>query len=160
MGRAVSRVDRVLPLVIAFTKYDLVDDTEEVTDKLYGAVNGLIKAAEASRWVKAWTVGISCGQEPFGVELPLLFTLRFGIASEVGWLKFRVQQHTYERDEYIRKSESFWGKVSDWWKEAVDEPTNTDLAQLAHSSLLADEAILDPLIRSANALDDYLQSWG
>src|SRR5262249_29144768 len=68
------------PLVIAVTKSDLIDVSDDkVAEKLFEPVAELVRAVAATRHIVGTLIPVACGPCSMNVAVPVLWSLRFGL---------------------------------------------------------------------------------
>ena len=160
-SRALESVDRLLPLVIALTKYDLVGsisgDVRSVVmsmdDVMLEPFMGMIEAVGASENVQGTIIPISCGQKPINVQLPVLFALYIGIAMKGATLEEQFEGEM-ARAELYKNNAGWWDNFVSVLKQ---EPSFGEMAQKQYA--LAGKTYLETqkIIKPATALLEYLE---
>ena len=147
---AVREIEHPMPLGIVLTKMDCAADSAfgEIERKL----DGLISAVSASETVVGSLLPVACGRRSWNVELPVLFTLHFGIVSQVGHLSRAIK----EREQARQKYESRRGLFDEIWSLIVSEPSWGDLAAAAARDIMVQYNVLQPLLKPAQALEHHL----
>lgn len=119
MHRAIEERANAKPLVLAFTKADLIRKASDwaVAVKPFEAVR---RAMDTSRNVKATTVTVSCGHKAKAVQVPVLWCLSYGLANQANALRDRVAYYQRRADEHA-KNDTIFNRVGSWWKNEESE---------------------------------------
>jgi GTPase SAR1 family protein len=119
MHRAIEEHANAKPLVLAFTKADMVRKPSDwaIAVEPFEAVR---RAMNASRNVKATTVTVSCGHKPKAVQVPVLWCLSYGLANEANALRDRVAYYQRRADEHAR-NDTISNRIGSWWRNEESE---------------------------------------
>jgi hypothetical protein len=119
VSRAVAQRDRATPLVIAWTKWDLLP-TPVDDERLRHPLSSLIQAAAASSHVVGTATSIACGPDPLNIERPVLWCLGHGVESHRARLEDEYQRlmssaaEAAGRDTLGDRISSFFKGVPTW----------------------------------------------
>jgi len=119
MHRAIEERADAKPLVLAFTKADLVRKTSDWTSAVE-PFEGVRRAMDTSRNVKATTVTVSCGRKVKAVQVPVLWCLSYGLANEAKALRNRVAYYQRRADEH-GENDTLFNRVGSWWRNEESE---------------------------------------
>lgn len=117
--RAVSYHEQgLMPLVIVFSKADLVDlDDEGTIARLRDPFLPLIKAVSGSKHVIGTLVPVACGPHPMNVAVPVLWLLRYGLVGRARELRQSVDDKTAAADSAAAK-DTLGDRIWSWvWRE-------------------------------------------
>lgn len=119
MHRAIEERANAKPLVLAFTKADLIRKASDwaIAVKPFESVR---RAMGTSRNVNATTVTVSCGHNVKAVQVPVLWCLSYGLANEANALRDRVAYYQKRADEHAR-NDTIFNRVGSWWKGEESE---------------------------------------
>jgi len=149
-----ARDDALVPIVVVFTKCDLVDlGDDDVDERIIAPFRRLLEAADRSDNALGLAVPVVCGPEPVNVELPVLTCLCIGLLSRVHALGELVRHHS-ERAESFDAKDTLVDRFTSWWN---DEPSYAELAQRQRRMALYELERLEPLIEPAERLQALLQ---
>lgn len=154
VSNALKSLDHPISLAIVLTKVDLVG---EFPENLLASFESLITAIESSNLVKGALIPVACSSEPINVEMPLLFALQSGVASEVNSLNELIKEYTSSAKYWKKRSESIVGAGRWLWDSLVGNTTEAEKAQREMEKAQKKRQELDPIIRPANALSQYVQ---
>lgn len=154
VSNALKGLNHPISLAIVLTKVDLV---EEFPENLLASFQNLITAIEASNSVKGALIPVACGSEPINVEMPLLFALQTGVASEVNALNELIEEYTSSAKYWKKRSQGIGGVVRWGWDSLVGNPTDAQKAQWEMENAQEKRKELQPIIQPANALSQYVQ---
>lgn len=154
IGEALSRIKRPIPIVIVFTKYDLVEDIDE---HLWTSVEGLWQVVDASENLAGAVIPVACGPKPENVELPLLFLLYCGVALTHDALVEQMEEDRLEGDHYAQEADEhpIWDFV-----DSIFGDSDSDRAAEAYERVEQKWAELEPLIEPCQSLGQYLEERG
>jgi signal recognition particle receptor subunit beta len=148
LQRTIANRTRAVPLVIAYTKADLVSDDPAVWQALRRPLDPIVEAAASTPIVVPTVVRVSCGARPQGVQVPLLWCLSHGVLAEV---TRRENAVTACRDvaALARAKASIGNEISSLFKGTESYSTQAANAEKQAKQQLAD---LAPLLRPAERL--------
>lgn len=151
--KAIDQGKRLLPIVIAYTKTDLVGSIDE---KLRRPVTSLVTSIRSNNNLRGAFIPIACGRHPRNVELPLLFALHKGLTSYRDSLQAEADYHKSRRQKYIDQGNTFWGFVGDLFNSLIGEPTNEDMAVRERRSMEHKITQVNSVSAPAQELGKYL----
>ncbi|MFB6482412.1 hypothetical protein ACFCXF_34275 [Streptomyces virginiae] len=150
-----EREGRRTPLVIALTKFDLVEGRgSAVMERLKEPFAGLAEQAGANPNVRGAFVPLVCGPRPSNVQIPALWLLNSGLIS-------RAERAAADADEALRRGiaaagqDTLLDRVLSWldssksWRRISEE---------ALEEARAEHARLQPLLTPADRLDGLLRN--
>jgi len=155
VNQAVENIDRPISLAIVLTKTDKISGFEPRLFKLF---EGLIGVINASNWILASFIPISCGSTFLNVPIPLMYALRSSVIYRLKLAEHLVLHH-YERYQvFTQNSQGVLGAI----KSVVDswngDTTDAENAQKALAEALAIyqvyESIKDPVVTLAKYLEN------
>jgi hypothetical protein len=143
--RALSGRDRLTPIVVVLTKADLVNPNE---DRGLEVFDSLVDAVSTNQLVVGMGIEVACGPYPQNVEVPVLFCLYFGLASEAVYLDALVQQSAVTVNAFLAR-DTWWNR----FKSGLSgDPSNASWPRWSTPrpslSTRPCRACLDPLRRS------------
>jgi GTPase SAR1 family protein len=119
MHRAISDSGSGKPLVLAFTKADLVRSTAEWAVALE-PFEQVIQAMDQSRDIKATTVTVACGDRPKAVQMPVLWCLSYGLANQAKKLRDDVARYRKRAEEHA-KNDTIGNRFGSWLRDEESE---------------------------------------
>ena len=154
IGEALSRIKRLVPIGIVFTKYDLV---EEVDEHMWDSIEGLCQVVEASESLVGAVIPVACGSKPENIELPLLFLLYCGVALTYSALAEQMEDDRRESDHYAQEADEhpIWDFI-----DGIFGDSDSDRAAEAYERAEQKWAELEPLIEPCQSLGQYLEEQG
>ncbi len=154
IGEALSRMKRPIPIVIVFTKYDLV---EEIDEHVWDSIEGLLQIVDASEHLAGAVIPVACGSKPENIELPLLFLLYCGVALTHDALIEQMEEDELEGDHYARAADEhpIWDFI-----DSIFGDSDSDRAFEAYERAKQKLAELEPLIEPCRSLEQYLEERG
>jgi GTPase SAR1 family protein len=119
MHRAIGESGGDKPIVLAFTKADLIRTTAEwaVAVEPFEQVR---QAMDRSSSVKATTVTVACGSKPKAVQVPVLWCLSHSLANQVKKLRDDVARYRRWADEAAKK-DTIFNRIGSWAREEESE---------------------------------------
>lgn len=124
MQRAIGEQRAAIPVVLAYTKADLLKSSEEWS-KVIEPFTQVSTALETSSNVRGAIVTVSCGRRPKAVHVPVLWCLSHGVANMIKALQnetayYHNQAFTASKSGSIANSFRSWrgGDESEWKKAA------------------------------------------
>lgn len=155
--RALDSRDEVLtPVVVAVTKCDLVDmDAPGVTDAILDPFGPLVTAIGATSHIHGTVLPIACGPEPANVVVPVLWSLRFGIAGQALQLMAEI-----EAAQSAAAAAAARDTVGDRVRSFLfSEPTYASISEghaaTARSRFAQLEPLLEPVQQLGALLEDF-----
>jgi hypothetical protein len=152
-----ARDGLVTPLVIAFTKCDLVDiDDEAVQLRLSEPFQQVAAGAAASETVCFAAVPVSCGSRELNIAVPVLFSLLYALAGRALELQRSVEgklgaaQDAANRITLGNSLSAWWNGTSSW----------AEISARRRREALAEYALLEPLLGSGQRLEELLRGYG
>jgi len=122
---AATRQTRSLPVVIAFTKSDLLPPGGCVSEDLFAQFGSMIDVMSASDKIISTHVCIACGRRPLNVCIPLLFVLswhirlqHYHIGEKIKLLEKSSNEATIQSDKYASTAAE-WGGLNGFWNSTV-----------------------------------------
>jgi hypothetical protein len=135
------------PLVLAFTKADLIRTTEQWAVAIE-PFEQVMRAMDTSTRVKGTAVTIACGAQPKAVQVPVLWCLSNGLTNRVQALRADVAYHQKQAN-YHASRDTLGNRVKSWWNNE-DSEHKKQLSNLASAQRKLTE--LEPLARPADRL--------
>jgi GTPase SAR1 family protein len=122
MQQAISAQRSAIPIVLAYTKADLIRKSEQwrVAIEPFEQVS---RALETSANVKGAIVTVSCGKRLKAVHVPVLWCLSQGVANTIRALQDDVNYYTRQADSHGERGsignsiKSMWNGVDSEWKK-------------------------------------------
>ncbi len=154
--RAVARRgddDGLLPVLVVFTKCDLVALTDETASQLSAPFQQFLEGVNRSPSALGAMVGVSCGPSPVNLELPVLTCLCVGLLSRVHTLDALVRAYS-ERAENLAARDTIGDRVTSWFK---GEPSFAELAQRDFRQAREELARLQPLVEPSERLQAVIE---
>lgn len=152
LQRSLETGPRDTPLVIAYTKADLVSAAPAQWDRIREPLAPITAALNSSGHVLATEVGVACGRSPMNVEVPLLWCLGNALVARVARLEEDLATSRRNAKEYNRRS-SLGDDLSSWWNGTT---SYTKMATQAREDAKRELAALRPLRRPARQLASTL----
>jgi hypothetical protein len=148
-----ARGESVTPLVIAFTKADLVDiDNDEVIARIAEPFVPLIEAVAQTEHIMGTAIPVACGPGPVNVEVPVLWCLRFGIIGRAMQLQKSIEEKIAAA-EYAAQRDTLTDRFFSWLN---DEPSWNSIGQGHLRDAQAEYELFEPLVEPANQLGEVL----
>jgi len=142
------------PLVIAVTKCDLIDISDEkVTEKVFAPVAELAKAVAATRHIVGTLIPVACGPSSMNVVVPVLWSLRFGLIGMLVRLSTQVESSVQAANAAASRV-TFVDRLVSWWR---DQPSYATMAENHRQVALRARRQLQPLIKPAEGLEEMLK---
>jgi hypothetical protein len=119
MHRAIEERSNAKPLVLAFTKADLirkVDDWATAVEPF----EKVMRAMERSPNVKATTVTVACKRKPKAVQVPVLWCVSYALANQAKALRDKVAYHQRQADVHAR-NDTLTNRFVSWWNNDESE---------------------------------------
>ncbi|MFC5750848.1 TRAFAC clade GTPase domain-containing protein [Actinomadura rugatobispora] len=153
MRALADRDGAVLPVLVVFTKWDLVAHLgEEAQERIAAPFRQLIEAIDRSESAIGLAVPVACGPEPVNVAVPVLACLWVGLLSRINTLTALVQEHAESADR-LAAQDTVVDRFTSWWK---GESSYAQLAEERRRSALAELSRLEPLVEPAERLQELL----
>ncbi len=152
MHRAIGESGGAKPLVLAFTKADLISTTAEWATAVE-PFEQVRRAMDRSSNVKATTVTVACGRNPRAVQVPVLWCLSYGLTNQVKGLRDDVARYRGWADEAAGK-DTLFNRIGSWARDEESEHQK-QLRYLATAERKLAEAV--PLERRAHDLAKALK---
>ena len=149
-----ARAEELTPLVLTFTKSDLVDLSKEgLLDRLIEPFQGLIDGVAQTQHLRGAVVPVACGPEPVNVAVPVLWSLHYGIVGRGLALSGSIEKALASaRDAAARDTP--WDRLSSWWKE---ESSWAEISARYQQEAQAEYERLEPLFAPAERLAELLE---
>jgi hypothetical protein len=152
-----ARDGLITPLVVAFTKCDLVDiDDEAVQVRLSEPFQQLAAGAAASETVCFAAVPVCCGSQELNVAVPVLFSLLYALAGRARELQRSVEGKLGAAQDAADRS-TLGNSLAAWWNGTASW---ADISARRRQEALAEYALLEPLLDSGLRLEELLRSYG
>src|SRR5215472_3694618 len=151
LQRAIADQHKATPVVLAYTKADLLRKSEEwsVAVEPFEQVS---RALETSSNVKGTIVTVACGQRPKAVHVPVLWCLSHGVVNKIAALREDVAYWQREADSAGKKA-----SISNSFKSWLDSVESERKKQLRYLKEAKERlAQLEPLLRPAEKLKGTL----
>jgi hypothetical protein len=122
MQQAISAQRSGIPIVLAYTKADLVKKSEDWREALE-PFEQVSQALETSPNVKGTIVTVSCGKRLKAVNVPVLWCLSYGVANTIQGLQNQVDYYKRQAEDYGKRGSignswrSMWDGVDSEWKK-------------------------------------------
>jgi hypothetical protein len=159
MQRAIGEQTKAKPLVLAFTKADLIRRSSQwaLAVEPFAQVR---RAMEVSANIKPTTVTIACGPQPKAVQVPVLWCLSHVLASEVSELRDDLAY--YQKLAKEAGSKAWWGNsIYAVYKEKESERSKQLRYSKQAEGRLAELAPLEwPANQLAQALTKAQRKYG
>ncbi|MFF3721481.1 hypothetical protein ACFYYM_03785 [Streptomyces erythrochromogenes] len=152
-----ARGDQLTPLVLAFTKSDLLDlDRPGLLEQLVEPFDGLIAGVARTQHLRGAVALVACGPDPVNVAVPVLWSLHHGIVGRGLALHSSVEEFLASARR-AAANDTAWDRISSWWKEesswAEISARHERAAQAEYERL---EPLFEPAERLAGLLDGVL----
>lgn len=131
--------NKVLPICIAFTKCDLVD---ELPDAAFDNVLGLRNLIAASKRLRGAIISVACGPDADSVELPVLFVLTWGVIAMNNALVDEINA-SVDRVNHAAARAGLWDS---FWSTINNEPSWRQIAMNAYERACARQRALEPIV--------------
>ena len=141
LQRSVGEATRQIPLVIVYTKADLIPADPEVWTKIKEPLAAIATAANSGERIIATDIEVSCGKAPRNVEVPLLWCLGNVLADKVISLEKDLAQSRADAKRYQADS-GIGDSISSWWNSV---PSYAKMAEDARKDAKKERAELAPL---------------
>ena len=141
--------EKLTPVVLAFTKFDLVQAPGEPMP-LVETFLPLMTAVAESTIVHGTLVPVACGPEPANVVVPVLWCLHIGIRARAAEL-FAAAAALAAAATSARSQISLWDWAASW---LTDVPTWGDIARGHERSATEEIEKIRPLVEPAERLGD------
>lgn len=146
-GAIASRTTPV-PLIVAYTKADLVSEDPRVWERIRTPLAAVMDAAHASDGVLATDVAVACGPSARNVEVPLLWCLGNSLINRVVALESELARSRSDAKRYAAKA-GLGDSISSWWNSV---PSYAKMAETARKNAERELSELRPLRRPATQL--------
>lgn len=153
LTEVVKQTDYVKPLVIAYSKSDMVP---RITPQLKKPVAGMIRAIEASDWLTGCFVPLACGRRAMHVETPVLYALSKGIRENKALAEETFRQYAERAEMSLKKAKSMQGWVDKLLSTAVGVPTQMDLALTEQQKAHEKQVAVDKFLAAIDRIDTHL----
>ncbi|MEM7579336.1 MAG: hypothetical protein AAF316_05670 [Cyanobacteria bacterium P01_A01_bin.80] len=154
VNQAVENIDRPISLAIVLTK---IDKISRFDPRLFKLFEGLIGVINASNWILASFIPVSCGSTFINVPIPLMYALRSSVIYHLKLAEHLVQHHCEEYEKYTKSSKGISGAIKwarDSWNGYTTDAENARKALLeAYQIYQVYESIKDPVIALATYLE-------
>lgn len=150
--RAIEREDGAIPLVLGYTKADLLTDDSQWKPVLEPFA-ALSDAMDRSGNVVPTTVAVACGPRPRAVHVPVLWCLSHHVSERADRLEASVEWHKRTAKE-AEKNATLWNSITSAWN-GVESENKRRIRHLkeAESRLAELKPIRRPARRLARALE-------
>lgn len=148
-----DRGETATPLVIAFTKCDLVHLAgPETRHRLMAPFRELTDAVGAAPHVHGCVTTLHCGPRPVNIQVPVLWALRFGVFGRMARLQESVEANAAASRRAAAK-DTVWDRVL---SRVVGEPSWRSISADRAEAARRERAQLEPLAESAGRLAGLL----
>lgn len=153
--RVLTELDKVTPVVIALTKWDLVAGRERDVEAVAAEVLGdFVAAVHASDAVYGCLLEVACGRQSINVALPVLWCIHVGVTAHFG----QVVREAELSDRRALAAYQQKGMLRDFGKWLNGTPTSSQ-EQLFHRVEAAKlRAYLAPFVEPAERLGTYFEN--
>ncbi|MFE6905677.1 TRAFAC clade GTPase domain-containing protein [Streptomyces erythrochromogenes] len=148
-----ARGDQLTPLVLAFTKSDLLDlDRPGLLDRLVEPFDGLIAGVARTQHLRGAVAMVACGPDPVNVAVPVLWSLHYGIVGRGLALEASIEE-SLASARRAAANDTAWDRISSWWKE---ESSWAEISARHERAAQAEYERLEPLFEPAERLAGLL----
>jgi hypothetical protein len=152
VSRALAERDRITPLVIAWTKWDLLPESVDA-DRLWQPFESLVRAAATAENVAGTAIPLVCGPQPENVAIPVVWCLALGVVSYAKRLEDEYQRSLSLASEAAGKDTLRDRLVSPF----KNEPTWRQIALRRLERAQAERAAWEALIKPGNRLLEHVR---
>jgi Double-GTPase 2 len=119
MHRAIEERSNAKPLVLAFTKADLIRKTADWAIVLE-PFEKVMRAMDTSSNVKGTAVTVACTAKPKAVQVPVLWCLSYALANRAKALHDDVTYYQGRADHHAR-NDTLTNRIVSWWNSDESE---------------------------------------
>ncbi|MEU7726857.1 hypothetical protein AB0B78_16680 [Streptomyces sp. NPDC040724] len=149
-----ARGDQLTPLVLAFTKSDLLDlDRPGLLDRLVEPFDALIAGVARTQHLRGAVALVACGPEPVNVAVPVLWSLHYGIVGRGLALHSSIED-SLASARRAAANDTAWDRISSWWKE---EDSWAEISARHERAAQTEYERLEPLFEPAERLAGLLE---